>query len=225
MEESAFARLVRDPPIPDDVPAAVASVLRRMTARTPEDRMSLHEVAVQLQQFLVDDLMGRRTAGAAVTAPAAPTAPAPVDDAQDGVLDALVALAARALRAPKALLVLEGPAGSVVKAQVGWERRVVAADLAAPPRFPPSIERPWVMPDAAEHQPVRVPPQVREDVRAAAGAPLRNRDGRHLGTLAVFGHEPRVFEEAELGALADAAGLVVHEIELRAAARRALFEA
>jgi GAF domain-containing protein len=82
-----------------------------------------------------------------------------------------------------------------------------------------------VLPDAAEHQPVRVPPQVRHDVRAAAGAPLRSRDGRHLGTLAVFGHETRDFGEADLTALAAAADLVVHEIELRAAARRALFDA
>ena len=153
-------------------------------------------------------------------------APKPViDDAPDPVLDAMLALAARALAAPKALLVLEAAAGTTVKAQVGWERRVVAADLAAPPRFPPSVERPWVMPDAAERQPVRVPPQVRHDVRAAAGAPLRARDGRHLGTLAVFGHESRVFDEADLTALAGAADLVVHEIELRAAARRAVFDA
>ena len=38
VEESAFARLDRDPHIPDSAPAALAAVLRSMTALLPEDR-------------------------------------------------------------------------------------------------------------------------------------------------------------------------------------------
>jgi hypothetical protein len=228
VEDSAFARLVRDPPVPADLPPAVGDLLRRMTTRDPEQRIGLHEVAVELQQHLVDDLVSRRTARPApVPVAATPVdAAAPVlDDSPDRVFDGLLALTTRALRAPKALLVLETAAGTTVKAQIGWERRVTAGDLASPPHFPPTSDRPWVMPDAFERQPVRVPPQVRHDVRAAAGAPLRTIDGRHLGTVAVFDHEPRRFDETELGALALAAELAVHEVELRAAARRAVLDA
>jgi hypothetical protein len=228
VEDSAFARLVRDPPVPDDLPPSVGDLLRRMTTRDPEQRIGLHEVAVELQQHLVDDLVSRRSgsrpAPAQVAAAPADAAAPVLDDSPDRVFDGLLALTTRALHAPKALLVLETAAGTTVKAQIGWERRVTAGDLAAP-HFPPSADRPWVMPDAFERQPVRVPPQVRHDVRAAAGAPLRTVDGRHLGTVAVFDHEPRRFDDTELKALALAAELAVHEVELRAAARRAVFDA
>ena len=224
VEDSAFARLVRDPHIPDDVPEAVASVLRRMTARAPEARIGLHQVAIELQQFLADDLVSRRTGGATLAAPAAPPAAVAIDDAPDAVLDALLALTARALQAPKALLVLEGPAGPVVKAQLGWERRVVSGDLATP-LLSQGADGPRVLPDAFQRQPVRMPPQVRQDVHAAASAPLRAHDGTHLGVVAVFDHAPRPFGGDDLGALSDSATLVAHELELRGAARRALFDA
>ena len=229
VEDSAFARLVRDPEVPADLPPAVADLLRRMTMRDPAQRVSLHDAAVALQHHLADDLLSRRGVPAREASPAA-IAPVEgaqplIDDSPDPVFDALLALTARALHAPKALLVLQTASGTTVEAQLGWERRVVSADLAAPPRFPPSSERPWVLTDAAEHQPVRVPPQVRHDVRAAAGAPLRSRAGRALGTVAVFDHGPRAFDDADLTALAHTADLVVHEIDLRAAARRALLDA
>jgi serine/threonine protein kinase len=146
VEESAFARLVRDPVVPPEVPAPVADLLRRMTVRAPEHRVALHQVAVELQQYLVDDLVSRRSAAAAQVQPPAPErAPdgvsgrlhgssargsAVLDDAPDPVFDALLGLAARSVAAPKALLVLDHGAETTVAAQVGWESRLTATDLA-----------------------------------------------------------------------------------------------
>jgi GAF domain-containing protein len=66
---------------------------------------------------------------------------------------------------------------------------------------------------------------VRDDLRAAAGAPVLAHDGRRIGTVAVIDHRPRTFDDGELTALVDVAGLVAHEIELRTAVRRAAFDA
>ncbi|MGT2426080.1 serine/threonine-protein kinase [Amnibacterium kyonggiense] len=68
---SAFARLTRDPEIPDEVPPRTAALLRRMTARHPADRVGLWEAAVEMQQILAADLARPRTDAVPVIAPGA----------------------------------------------------------------------------------------------------------------------------------------------------------
>ena len=60
-------------------------------------------------------------------------------------------------------------------------------------------------------------------VRSYAAAPLVTRDGHHLGALCVFGQEPREFQPRELANLTDLAAMIMRELELRLASRRALF--
>ena len=57
VEESAFARLDRDPEVPDAVPAPLARVLRAMTVRDPAARPAPGEVAVALQDAYVKGLV------------------------------------------------------------------------------------------------------------------------------------------------------------------------
>jgi serine/threonine protein kinase len=57
VEQSAYARLERDPHVPDWVPAPLATLLRSMTALLPEDRPGLEEVAIAFQSASVQDLV------------------------------------------------------------------------------------------------------------------------------------------------------------------------
>jgi GAF domain-containing protein len=56
-------------------------------------------------------------------------------------------------------------------------------------------------------------------LRFYAAAPLRTGDGYNLGTLCVIDREPRELEPQQLELLSDLAAIVVHELELRLAAR------
>jgi eukaryotic-like serine/threonine-protein kinase len=49
--ESAVARLLKDPPIPDSIGTDWQELLGRMTARVPNDRPTAHEVALQLRSW------------------------------------------------------------------------------------------------------------------------------------------------------------------------------
>lgn len=55
-------------------------------------------------------------------------------------------------------------------------------------------------------------------IRFYAGAPLTSPSGHNLGTLCIIDREPRQLEQHQVTALADLAGLVVRELELRKAA-------
>jgi sigma-B regulation protein RsbU (phosphoserine phosphatase) len=55
-----------------------------------------------------------------------------------------------------------------------------------------------------------------------AGIPLTTQDGHNLGTLCVIDQQPRELTADELATLGDLAALVMHELELRLAARTAV---
>ncbi|MCU0730823.1 MAG: sensor domain-containing diguanylate cyclase [Hyphomonas sp.] len=55
-----------------------------------------------------------------------------------------------------------------------------------------------------------------------AGAPLRDPDGKRLGSLCLIGHEPKAFGASELRLLESFAGLVSQDICVRSAARYAV---
>lgn len=59
-------------------------------------------------------------------------------------------------------------------------------------------------------------------LRFYAGAPLRTSDGHNLGTLCVIGSRPRTFSDDEAELLTELAGVVMDELELRLAAKRAV---
>jgi GAF domain-containing protein len=58
-------------------------------------------------------------------------------------------------------------------------------------------------------------------VQFYAGVPLRTADGFNLGTLCVLDYEPRAMSDVETRNLEDLAAMVVSELDLRLASRRA----
>ena len=62
-------------------------------------------------------------------------------------------------------------------------------------------------------------------LRFYAGAPLLTSDGHNLGTLCVIDTAPRAVEQEQIDDLTDLAALVVDQLELRLAARRAVAKA
>jgi signal transduction histidine kinase len=82
-------------------------------------------------------------------------------------------------------------------------------------------EGPWVVADAEVDPRTLDNPLVRGELglRFYAGVPLRTSDGYNLGTLNVIDTKPREVTEDELATLGDLAAIVVHELDLRLAAR------
>ncbi|MGT2426081.1 GAF domain-containing protein [Amnibacterium kyonggiense] len=85
----------------------------------------------------------------------------------------------------------------------------------------------WSVPDLLAHpvlfsHPVAAAPH---DVRAIAGSPLVAADGVLLGLLCVADERAQAFSEGRLAALRDAVALLQHDLQLRAAVRRAVLGA
>jgi eukaryotic-like serine/threonine-protein kinase len=229
--ESAFARLDRSPEVPRSIPDAVAAVLRGMTALRPNDRMPLSQAALELQQFLVDESIRRRDlrpdlVGSGEAARVAALHRYEVLDTEpDEAFDAITRLASRMLDVPIALVTLVDMNRVWFKSAVGWDERQVDRDVAFCSTTNPGTRLPWTIPDARADARTQANPLVTDgpQVRSYAGAPLTTRDGHYLGALCAFDRQPREFSPQQLESLADLAGLVMHEMELRQAMRRALF--
>ncbi|MFD1720439.1 protein kinase domain-containing protein [Amnibacterium endophyticum] len=233
-QHSALSRLERDPVIPADLPEKVQQVLRGMTAFEPADRIGLTEAALQLQQYLVDVLIeareGDRAPGPIVDDErervAALRGYGILDTGPDETFDAITRIAGAILDTPIALVTLVVEDRVWFKSHLGWDEQQVDRDVAFCTTTTPGTARPWTIPDATQDPRTRANPLVVQDpaVRSYAGAPLIDRDGHDLGALCVFDRRPREFTEQQLNALGDLAGLVMHEIEMRDATRRALFD-
>ena len=137
-----------------------------------------------------------------------------LDTGAEERFDRLVRLASVTLRAPIAVVSLIDERRQWFKARVGLDGcetrreesfcahvikettgRLVVGDTHVDPRF---ADHPFVVGDP--------------HVRSYAGIALRDPAGYPIGALAVAGHEPRHFGEAELGALADLAAVAEREI-------------
>ncbi|MBW4041194.1 MAG: protein kinase [Acidobacteria bacterium] len=225
--KAAFERLTRDPVIPDDIPKRTRALLARMTARRPEDRIGLHDAAVELQQILVDDLNVRR--GALAEPPPATETPddlrSIVEQAQAG-FGRVLGLLARAIGCPRLLLTVSGPTGQAIAAEHGWTRR--ARELEDHPLLPVSphgatwtVEDLAADPDLADHPLTGEP----HHVRGVAAAVLTANDGSVIGGLYACDVQPRRFDADDLRAIEDAAAVIAGEAQLRLAVRRVLFPA
>ena len=230
IETSAFARLDRDPVVPDTVSATMATVLRGMTARRPEDRTTLADAALGFQAVLVDDLLRRRAVEPGLMAKdeagrlAALHRYDVLDSDPDQTYDTITRLATRLLDAPIALVTLVDSDRVWFKSKVGWDETEVPRDVAFCSTTNPSTGSPWTIPDAEADPRTSANVLVTEGpaVRSYAGAPLITRDGYELGALCVFDKQARDYTPKQLASLADLADLVMHEMELRRATRRAV---
>jgi GAF domain-containing protein len=221
VRRSAFARLERQPRIPETVPEGLARLLERMTARAPEDRPALKDVALVFQSLAL-------TGGAAPAPDRGDGEEAAVrrrysvrDSPADDAFDTVTRLAVQLLDVPAAAVAML-EAGQV---SVRSARGLDGADLASCLRTYPGTGRPWSVPDLLEDERTPdLPPGAEGAPRAFAAAPLISRDGVLLGALCVLDRRPRSFRPGDLDNLADLAGVIMRELELRLSSRRALFD-
>jgi tRNA A-37 threonylcarbamoyl transferase component Bud32 len=219
--DSALARLDRDPVIPADLPADLAHVVRRMTARDPNDRPAAAEAMEPFRAHVAQFL------GAAEPArePEADRLDAVrrynlLDTPPDGAFDRITALAARLFSVPMAIVTVvdedriwlkshHGIAVEEVQRQRGFalsgglhEDTLVIEDTRTDPRV------------------AGAPVSRADDVRFFAGVPLITPDGQNIGSFAVLDREPHAFPPESVATLEDLAAMVLHEMELRLATRR-----
>ena len=231
VEASALARLDRDPEIPGTVPAALARVLRAMTARAPVDRPTPGEAAVQLQEAFVAGLVhGHRVdpgmlADAEAERLAAVRRYAVLDTGADEAIDRIARVARHALDVPIALVAVIDADRVWLKSHEGVELAQIARDLAFLPAdadegTTTAVEDVQEDPRAAEHPLFGPDP----DLHAYATAPLTTFDGHTIGALVVIDRRPRRFTEEERAVLVDLAAVTMRELDLRLIGRRVLAE-
>ena len=146
-----------------------------------------------------------------------------LDTPPDGAFDRIASLAAQLLGTPMAIV-------SVVDADRIWFKShygVEVDEIARDPGLCASAilnDKPWVIEDAAIDPRTLTNPLVagRFGLRAYAGAQLRTQDGYNLGTLCVLDKIPRSFSHAQVAILEALADVIVRELEVRLAARRAV---
>jgi hypothetical protein len=217
--ESAFARLGRDPEVPSTLPPRLRSVLSGMTRRSIGDRIPLEQARAEFERAAAEQIAG----GSPPVRPAAlPELPkqAIADVPADREFLRITGIAARLLQVPAAFVVL-GDSGDDAAAFVPDAHRVELAALALRAL---QVERSdgWAVEDV--HADPRTTGAIRTaPVRSMAVQPILDADGQRVGVLAVLDALPRRFEVQEAATLADLAGLVGHEVDLRRAVRRALF--
>ncbi|MFD1722841.1 protein kinase domain-containing protein [Amnibacterium endophyticum] len=214
--ESAFARLERDPEIPDHLPERLRAVLRGMTQRSPGDRIALEAARQEFEHVLAQEI----AAGVPAVLPTPKVDPVALRGTSDAEYARITGIAARLLRTPAAFVVIGDP-GQETLASVPEVHRGEIAALAAR-CLAVDADAPWTVED------VRTDPRTADAIRSApvrsmAVQPMRAMDGRRFGVIAVLDALPRAFGAEEFSVLADLAHLVAHEQDLRQAVRRALF--
>jgi serine/threonine protein kinase len=231
VEDSAIARLTQDPPVPASVPEPIADLLRRMTARRPADRPSPQQAAERFQEILVDRIVERRGVDRALL-PADESARMSalrrydiLDTPPDQAFDAVTKLTARLLDAPISIVTIIDTDRVWFKSKRGVDFDEVDRNVAFCATTRTDGDAPWTIPDASLDARTRDNPLVSgpTGARAYAAAPLVTHDGYYLGTLCVLDTRPREFSAAQLEDLGDLAGIIMRELELRLATRRAIF--
>jgi GAF domain-containing protein len=145
-----------------------------------------------------------------------------LDTPADGAFDRITRLASTVLEMPISIVSLVDHDRIWFKSAEGLEG---VQQLDREPGLCASAilyDAPWIVEDARIDPRALANPLVAGDfgLRFYAGSPLRTHDGYNLGTLCVIDKEPRRLTGEQIGVLEDLAALVVHELELRLAARR-----
>lgn len=224
--QSAVARLIEDPPIPADLDEGWKLLLTAMTAANPEDRPSAREVSLALAERSLAE-RGRRKMDPSshpeneVARMAAVHEYAILDTPPDGAFDKITSLAARLFNVPIAIVSIVDHDRIWFKSHHGLETGQIDRDpgLCASAILQGEV---WVVEDAAVDPRTLANPLVTGDLGLGfyAGAPLTTREGHNLGTLCILDVKPRRMTATEEATLADLAGLVMQDLELRLDSRR-----
>ncbi|WP_202801793.1 GAF domain-containing protein [Rhodovulum sp. PH10] len=146
-----------------------------------------------------------------------------LDTPPDGSFDRITALAARRFDVPIAIV-------SIVDEDRIWFKSHHGLDVDQIDREPGLCasailsEDPWILTDARADPRSLANPLVAGEfgLRFYAGVPLHTADGFNLGMLCVIAREPRAVDGRQIADLNDLAAIVVDQMELRLAARRAI---
>lgn len=229
-ERSAVARLARDPEVPSSVPEPIASIVRRMTRLLPEERPDLAEVVTvflgAFVQHLVEvgrvaphllaaDESGRLTAVSDYRI---------LDTPADAAFDRVTKLACRMLDVPVSLVAIVDADRAWFKSKRGMDVESVDRNVALCAATITS-GLPIIDPDVQSDPARRSHPVIQADpsLHAFASVPLLVEGGYAIGTLSVFDARVRDFTEEEVDDLRELAAIAVRELDLRLAARRAVF--
>ena len=149
-----------------------------------------------------------------------------LDTPPDGAFDRITAIAARQFKVPISII-------SIVDHDRIWFKSHHGLDVAEIGRDPGLCasailsDDAYVLNDARSDPRSLANPLVAGEfgLRFYAAIPLETHDGYKLGTLCVIDREPRAVTEEQIADLKDLASLVVDQLELRLAARRAVAKA
>ena len=230
IEESAYARLDRDPLVPSAVPPALADILRRMTALLPEDRPELDEIALAFQNATVQDLVSAGRVDPQLLATGEERRLAAVrrynilDTPPDDAFDRITELACRLLDVPVALISIIDVDREWIKSRRGIELTQLDRD-AALCAVTVATGLPQRVADVQDGVTFADNPFVRDnpELHGYASVPLTTQDGHAIGTLCVLDRRTRGFTDEEIDDLAKLAAIAMRELDLRLASRRALF--
>ena len=243
--QSALARLLSPPPIPETVPDGWAQLIRAMTARNPAERPLLRDLVSAIRQLIIDESGRHKDAepgqGAdsgppteeirATVTPIHETDHTPgthrydlLDTPPDDAFERVTALAARTLGVPLAVV-------SIANSDRSWSttRQANEAERAEPVSETSAAHNGEFVAILGQNIDPRtlVDPSVATSIglQFTASAPLLMRDGFTLGTLSVFDFVPRAITTDDTATLEDLAAIVTSEIELRLESRRAILDA
>ncbi|HUP83666.1 MAG TPA: ATP-binding protein [Candidatus Limnocylindria bacterium] len=149
-----------------------------------------------------------------------------LDTPPDGAFDRITGLAARLFDVPIAIV-------SIVDNDRIWFKSHHGLDITQIDREPGLCasailqHQPWVVNDAPRDARTLANPLVASEFGLGfyAGIPLRTADGYNLGTLCILDFKPRELSAEDTVTLQDLAAMVMSELELRLASRRAVSEA
>ncbi|RYG88996.1 MAG: GAF domain-containing protein [Alphaproteobacteria bacterium] len=149
-----------------------------------------------------------------------------LDTPPDGAFDRITALAARRFGVPISIISIvdhdriwfKSHHGVPVE-QIGRDAGLCASAILS--------NDPHVLTDASIDPRSLANPLVAGDfgLRFYAGVPLTTDDGHNLGTLCIIDKEPRPIDQSQIEDLKDLAAIVMDQIEMQLAARRAVSQA
>ncbi len=226
--QSALARLLHDPHIPEGLAPLWVALLTSMLARDPESRPPAREVSLALRQEVINGTGRHRRDAAPLLTDEEGRMQAVVhygilDSPADGAFDRIAALAARMFSVPVAII-------SVVDHDRIWFKAHHGTDVTEIGRDPGLCASAvlqgdaWIIRDATNDPRTLANPLVAGafGLQFYAGVPLRTPDGYNLGTLCILDREPREFSADDTSMLEDLAALVMHDLELRLRSRQSL---
>jgi tRNA A-37 threonylcarbamoyl transferase component Bud32 len=232
--QSAVARLLHDPQIPEELAPRWVSLLSSMLARDPARRPPARDVALALRQEVINGSARHRldATSAALDEAAVNNEEGRMraveryrilDTPADGSFDRIAGLAARLFSVPVAIVSVVDRDRIWFKAHHGTEVTEIGRD---PGLCASAIlqDEAWIIEDAGTDPLTLTNPLVAGEfgLQFYAGVPLRTPDGYNLGTFCILDRKPRTFTDEDTRTLQDLAAIVMNDLELRLQSREAI---